>query len=81
VKNLYLHERLAPRIVLVLQELVGGRATEVFPALQNLFLEGLDPSGAIQEGIGKFVAARQLTSQPIVVSRWDRFSLTNGAYY
>jgi hypothetical protein len=72
VKNLYLHERLAPRIVLALQELVGGRVTEVLPTLQNIFLQGLEPSGPIQEGIGKFVAMRrQITKHPIVVSRWD----------
>jgi hypothetical protein len=73
VKNLYLHERLAPRIVLALpsQELVGGRATEVLPTLQNIFLQGLEPSGPIQEGIGKFVAMRQITKHPIVVSRWQ----------
>jgi hypothetical protein len=70
VKNLYLRERLAPRIVLALRELVGGRATEVLPTLQNIFLQGLEPSGPIQEGIGKFVAMRQTTKHPIVVSRW-----------
>jgi hypothetical protein len=71
VKNLYLSERFAPRIVPALQEPVGGRATEVLPTVQNIFLEGLEPSGPIQEGIGKFVVMRQITSQPIVVSRWD----------
>jgi hypothetical protein len=72
VKNLYLHKQFALRIVPALQELVGGRATEVLPTLQNIFLEGLEPSGPIQEGIGKFVAARQFTSHPIVVSLWER---------
>jgi hypothetical protein len=75
VKNLYLSKEFAPRIVPIFQELVGGRAAEVLPTLQNIFLEGLDPvdpSGDIQEGIGKFVAARQITGHPIVVSRWDR---------
>jgi hypothetical protein len=74
VKNLYLHKLVAPRIVPALQELVGGRATEVLPTLHNIFLDaGLPPSGPIQEGIGDFVAARQLTSHPIVVSRWVSF--------
>jgi hypothetical protein len=72
VKNLYLSEEFALRIVPALQEPDGGRATEVLPTLQNIFLEGLKLSGSIQEGIGEFVAMRQLTSHPIVVSRWDR---------
>jgi hypothetical protein len=72
VKNLYLRKRFASRIVPALQELVGGRAAEVLPTLENIFLEGLEPSGPIQEGIEKFVAARQTTNHPVVASRWDR---------
>jgi hypothetical protein len=72
VKNLYLSEEFALRIVPALQELVGGRTTEVLPTLQNVFLEGLQPSRIVQEGIQQFVATRQVTSHPIAVSRWDR---------
>jgi hypothetical protein len=48
--------------------------TEVLPTLQNIFLEGLRPSKPIQpeEGIGKFVAARQLSDYPVAVSLWER---------
>jgi hypothetical protein len=42
VKNLYLHKEVVPRIVPALQELIGHRATEVLPTLQNIFLEGLE---------------------------------------
>jgi hypothetical protein len=73
VKNLYLCEAIAPLIVPTLQELVAGTVTEVLPNLQNIFLAELEPSGPVQEGIGKFVAARQLTGHPIVVSRWDNY--------
>ena len=72
VKKLYLSEKIASRIVPTLQELVGGRITEVFPALENFFLEGLQPWGPVQESIGKFIAARQLSNHPITVSSWDR---------
>jgi hypothetical protein len=68
VKNLYLSEGFAPHIVHALQELVGGRATEVLPTLQNIFLERLQPSGALREGIEKFVATRQGS---IAVSDWN----------
>jgi hypothetical protein len=70
VKNLYLSEKFALRIGPALQELVEGRTTEVLPALQIIFLEGLESSGPVQEGIGKFVAARQVVSRPIAVSSW-----------
>jgi hypothetical protein len=71
VKNLYLSKQAALRIVPALQELVGGRATEVLPTLHNIFLEGLQPSGPIQEGIGEFVATRQVTGCPTAVSAWS----------
>ena len=71
VKNLYLSEESAPFIAPALQELVEGRPTEVLPTLQNIFLEGLQSSGPVHEGIGKFVAARQLSSHPITVSLWE----------
>jgi hypothetical protein len=60
------------RVAPALQELVGGRATEVLPTLENIFLEGFWPSGPVYEGIEKFVAARRLTSHPVAVSRWDK---------
>ena len=71
VKNLYVSEKFAPRIEPALQELAGARTTEVLPALQNIFLEGLQPSGVAHEGIQQFVSMRQLISHPIAVSHWD----------
>ena len=71
VKNLYLSEQFAIRIGPALQELTEGRTTGVLPALQNIFMKGLQPSGPVQEGVRQFVASRQVTSCPIAVSRWD----------
>ena len=70
VKNLYLSEEFATRIAPALQELLGHRTTDVLPALQNIFLEGLESLGPAQEGIRQLVAARQVASRPIAVSRW-----------
>ena len=70
VKNLYITEEIALRIGPALQELIEGRTTEVLPTLENIFLEGLEPSGPVQKGIGQFVAARQVSSHPIAISRW-----------
>jgi hypothetical protein len=72
VKNLYLSKEFAPDIATVLQELVGDRMTEVLPSLQNIFVEGLEPSGPFQENIGQFVAARQLSDHHITISDWHR---------
>jgi hypothetical protein len=77
VKNLYLDEGFAQRIAPALgalQELVGEGMTEALPTLQNIFWESFQPLERIPEGIGKFVAARQLSDHPITVSHWDRFS-------
>ena len=71
VKNLYLSKKYIPRIAPALQELVGGRTTEVLPTLENIFLEGSQPLGPFHEGIETFVTARRVTSRPVAVSRWD----------
>ncbi len=51
----------------------GGTVMEVLPALQKDFVKSLDPSesGPIQEAIGKFVAARELSGHPTAVQRWE----------
>jgi len=68
VKDLVLSERLVRFVAPALQELAGERVTENLPILQNLFLEGLQPSGAVKEAMEKFIAARQLSGYPVTVS-------------
>ena len=70
VKDLYISHELAPRIVPALQELVGESATEILPALRTLFLPELPYQEPAQKIIDRFIAARQLSSHPIAVSRW-----------
>ena len=74
MKSLYLSKEFTPRIVAALQELAGGRKTQVLPALQlqNIFVEELEPAGDVQEDIGRFVAERQLSGHSIIVSNWER---------
>ena len=71
-ENLYLFERVASCIAFALQELAPEGVTEVLPALKNLFIDGLRSSGPIEEAIGEFVAARQLSGHPVAVQRWGR---------
>ena len=73
MKELYISRKFTPYIVPTLQELVGGRVSEVLPALQTLFLEAALPPGPVQESIEKFVAARQLAGRPLAVSRWSYY--------
>jgi hypothetical protein len=77
MKNLYLSENVASRVAPALQELVEGRTTEVLPTvlptLQNIFVRGLGSSGPVQEGIERFVTARQVAGLPIAISRWDMY--------
>jgi hypothetical protein len=71
VKNLYVGKTLANCIAFTLKELVGGSVATFLPALENLFLEELQPSGPVQEAIGRFVVARQLSGHPVAVSDWN----------
>jgi hypothetical protein len=73
MKNLYLSKQFAPRIAPALQELTRGR-TEVLPTLQNIFLEGFQPSEPVDESIAQFISARQLTNRPVAISVWERGS-------
>jgi hypothetical protein len=75
VKNLYVSQMFARFIALALQDLVGERVTEVLPTLESIFLEDLHPLGPVEEAIGEFVAARQLSGHPVAVSHWKRGAL------
>jgi hypothetical protein len=72
VKNFYASKQFAPRIAPALQEITRGGTTEVLTTLQNIFLEGFQPSESVEEGIERFISARQLTNHPITISIWDR---------
>ena len=65
VTELYLSEEVALRCVPALQELVGEGGIGALPALQSLFLEKPQPSNSVQEVIGRFVAARELSGNSV----------------
>jgi hypothetical protein len=66
IKDLHLSEELAPRVAPALQELAGETVADVLPALQNLFVVGIQPSGPMQV-IGQFIAARKLSGYPVAL--------------
>jgi hypothetical protein len=72
VQSLHVPEKLMPPVTAALQELTGDRTMEVLPALHSLLLEGLEPSGPVQEGIKSFVASRQQADHPVDLQSWER---------
>jgi pimeloyl-ACP methyl ester carboxylesterase len=66
-RSLCVHKDLALPITVLLQELVGARATKVLPNLRDLLLEGSAKSRSIQEAMQPFVDARRLSGQPVAV--------------
>ena len=73
VKVLCLYERAALFVVPALEEVAvaEGSAHNMLPALQHTYLEGLQPTGPVQEAIGRFASARQLSGHPIAVHPWE----------
>jgi hypothetical protein len=79
VKNLYLSEQLGRRVAPALRELARETVNGVLPALQNLFLEGFQPSGDVLEALRQFITARQLLGHPVSVHRWIRVGKRHGS--
>jgi len=71
LQRLYVSAKLVASVAAALEELTEGRTMEVLPALHSLFLEGLEPSGPVPEGIKSFVAARQLSDHHVAVQSWN----------
>jgi len=69
LNDLYLSDGIAYHFCGALQDLSGERATEVLPALRNLFVRGssLEP---VQDAMKSFVTARQLSGHPVAVDHW-----------
>jgi hypothetical protein len=71
LKNLYLTDGIAQRFCRALQKLSGEKAAEVLPALRNLFVRNFSSLEHVQEAMKPFVAARQLSGNPVVVDHWN----------
>jgi len=72
LKNLYLTDGIAQCVCGALRNLSGQRATEVLPALRNLFVREFSSLQPIQEAMIPFVAARQLSGHPVTIDHWRR---------
>jgi hypothetical protein len=72
VRTLRIAATLQPLIVPALQEHSGELAVGVLPALESVYIEGYEPSGAEQQDIEAFITARQRSNHPIAAHRWER---------
>ena len=73
-KNLYLSEDVASDLLPVLNDVTGECTAEVFPVLQNLFLEEYRPRPElVQKAIQEFTAVRRLAGGPVDVGKWKRW--------
>jgi F-box-like len=68
VKNLHITKPLGLPVMSALAVLTGD-GVRVLPALQNIFLEGLQPSGPLRDNVDQLTAARQSIS----VHHWNRW--------
>jgi len=71
VKNLILSGKSFQLVAPALDGLDGESVTEVLPALQNIVLQGPQPSELANKAIGKFIATRQLLGSPVTVQHRD----------
>jgi hypothetical protein len=74
VKDLVLSSKMARLVAPAIGRLTADSATEVFPALQNIFVEELQSLGPVQEAIGRFAAVRQLSDHPVAVHHREKVS-------
>ena len=64
-------QKIAPRIAPALPELVGAELQKCCPPCR-IFSWSFNHRGLVQESIGHFVAARQVTSRPIAITCRER---------
>ncbi|KAH9971231.1 hypothetical protein BGW80DRAFT_1322886 [Lactifluus volemus] len=68
VHSLYIPAMLVSSIAPALQGLTGA-AADVLPSLRSLFIVGNETAEQGIQGIESFIAARQQSGRPVVVSR------------
>ncbi|KAI9463371.1 hypothetical protein F5148DRAFT_200261 [Russula earlei] len=71
ITDLRLSDQSARHVCQALEELAEERVTEILPALQNIFLKGLEPLESVPKYIGGFVAARKLSGHPVAIRYWE----------
>ena len=78
VKHLRLSQIVAPRVAQALTRLPSERVMEVLPALEIVFISGLELFGPVKEAMTEFANARELSGHPVSIYDWEwreRFTL------
>ena len=75
VKHLYLSGAPGLQVTRALRGLTWESVAEVWPTLQSVFLEGLQPSEDVVEAIGPFIVRQHISGSPVTVHSWDREEL------
>ncbi|KAI9453117.1 hypothetical protein F5148DRAFT_485141 [Russula earlei] len=70
VKDLRLDDQVGRHVCCALEELAKERVTEVLPALQKIFLCGLQSRRKARRFVKQFVTARRLSDCPVAVYPW-----------
>ena len=71
LKDLVMSGELYRLVAPALDELDGERVTEVLPLLQNIIIQGPQPSEVDNKAIGKFIATRQHSDSPVTLQHHD----------
>jgi hypothetical protein len=71
MKHLHLSHIVAPRVAQALRRLPSDRVTEVLPALEIVFISGLELGGPVKEAMSEFAVARQLSGHPVSICDWE----------
>ena len=71
-KDLCLYKCVAPRVAQALKRLPVEQVTEVLPALENVFISGLERFGPVKGAISEFADARRLSGRPVSIYYRDR---------
>jgi hypothetical protein len=71
VKHLRLSEFIALRVARALRGLPVEQVTEVLPALENVFIPGLESFGLVKEAISEFADARRVAGLPVSICDWE----------
>jgi hypothetical protein len=67
LKDLYLTSRVTQHVCGAFRNLSGQRATQVLPALRNLFV----PASSSLQPVQEAMMARQLSGHPVVIDHWE----------
>ena len=82
MKHLHLYRAAVSRVAQALGRHPLERVMEVLPALENVFLSGLEHFGPVKDAMSEFADARQVSGRPVSIyiyrtgrGRWVRLTL------